>query len=429
MNRRLAVCCAPQLVIALDFSLLTVSAPALAADLDLAPGTLKWAFSAYSLAFGGVLLLAGRVADVWERKPVLVGGLLTYVVGASGTAAASGGATLIAARALQGTGAAVMVPAALALLMQSFSDARDRRSALAAYGVAVSTGFVVGGILGGSVLAVAGWRTALGAGCLLGAVALVATVTADLPRSQMRPRARGLDVPGAVFACALAVSLSAGVGGGFGRGASAALVAATVIFAALLRAQESRVVDPLLPPQLLRLPATRAACATAALVTGTGVAAVLLLSIDLQEVRGYSSLQTGLAFGAFGCAALLGGRVARVVATAHGSGAVMASGLAIQGVSVGALGVAPSVLPALLTGLAIFGFGHVMANAGVPMVALVDLDEIDHGTVAGVVATASYAGAAIGPLVAFTVATDRALVACGAVAVAGAIAVRIAFRA
>ncbi|HEX8101664.1 MAG TPA: MFS transporter [Solirubrobacteraceae bacterium] len=375
MSRRLALCCAPQLIVALDFALLGVSAPAIRADLHLGDAAFAWLFSAYSVTFGALLLIAGRAADALGRRPVLAAGLALFAAGATLVATAGTAPVALAARAAQGAGAALMTPAALALLSEAFPEGAERRRALAVYGVVISGGFVAGSLIGGIAGGALGWRASL----LLDAVpALAALVLLAAERRQPSHAGEQRD-------------------------------AATLPRGGWDRAQVA------------------AACAAVLVLTATGVGAVVLLTLHLQEVRGYGALETGLAFTAFGSTALAGGAAARRVAARHGPLRAAALGLAVQGAALAALGaVSLNTAAALLAGLAAFGLGHTAANAAIPMAALAGAPPVRHGVVGATLATVQFLGAAAGPLAAVALGRAAGLSAAGLACLATAAALGVA---
>ena len=341
-RRALLTCCAPQLLVAVDFALLAVAAPSARDELGLSDAGVRWLFSAYSLAFGCLLLPAGRLADHVGPLAPLRSGIAVFALGSAIAATAPTMAVLVGARVLAGAGAAAMTTAALALLSSSTREGAERRRAMSTYGAAVAVGFVLGALAGGALASAASWRLLFLAVSCLGVAALLLSRGLDPPARTRRTRRR----------------LS-------GR---AAFDAPVVV-----------------------------ACAGGLCVTATGVAATVLVTQYLQEGLRLSPFQAGAALAAFGAAFLPAARLIRRL----DDGQAGWLGLAVQAAAVLALawGVAAGSLAALLPALAVFGFGHVVANAGVALIALRAVPAGRHGAVVGVLTTAQYLGGALGPLV------------------------------
>jgi len=401
--RRLALCCSPQLLIAFDFSAMTISVAPLAAELSMPRQQIPLVFAAYSLPFGSLLLCCGWLVDRVGARRCLTAGLALFACGAAGSSVAPGVAVLLASRAVEGAGAAAMAPAALALTTASFPAAADRRRALSWYATSISLGFVLGALAAGAAGQAAGWRLAVASTGAAAAAALGGALAMRDPRGAASGGAgAGAAAAGAATAAAIAGSLalcalSAGLAS---PGAVAACGAAAIVLAASGRALGRRARAPLVPRGLAIDTTFRLVVAGGALVTATGVTGTLLLSLYLQDLRAYAPMEVAGVFGAFGLTAFGGRRLAAALAARSGDLRVLGTGLAMQGAALAslalAIGLVPS-LPALLALTAAFGLGHVVANAGVAL-GIATAPAPWHGVAAAVVATAQYAGAALGPL-------------------------------
>ena len=404
MTPRLALCCAPQFLVAFDFSVMTVSVPQLAGGLPLAPGWVPLVFAAYSLPFGSLLLAGGRLVDRAGAGGCLVAGLALFACGAAGSAAAPGAAELLASRAVQGAGAAAMTPAALALTAASFPAGGARRLALSWYATSISIGFVLGALVAGPAGQVAGWRAAVASTGIAAAAALGAALAMRVARRCQARRGPEAGAAATVLATAAAMAgalglcaLSAGLAT---PGLLAACGASACALGAAARGLARRGRAPLVPRRLLLDGAFRLVIAGGALVTATGVTGTLLLSLYLHDVRAYTPTEVAGVFSAFGLTAFGGRRLAAALAHRSGDLRVLGTGLALQGAALAslalAIGLVPS-LPALLALTAAFGLGHVVANAGVAL-GIATAPAAWHGIATAVVSTAQYAGAALGPL-------------------------------
>jgi EmrB/QacA subfamily drug resistance transporter len=294
----LAVISLAQLMIALDATIVSIALPSAQAALGASDVDRQWVVTAYTLAFGGLLLLGGRIADSLGRKRA-------FMVGLAGFAAASvlGGAApsfgvLVAARALQGAFAALLAPTALSLLAVSFTQSKERATAFAVYGSIAGSGAAIGMLLGGALTQYFAWRWCLYVNLPIAGIAAVGG-WGVLPASSRRA-SRDFDIPGVLLVTAGLVSLvyacSAAVMAGWFSGGVIGLLVASVVLLALFALRESRTANPLLP---LRLLADRNR-AGAYITVGLGVAgmfgAFLFLTYYMQAVLHYTPLQAGLGF-------------------------------------------------------------------------------------------------------------------------------------
>jgi MFS family permease len=421
VRRTRATCCAPPFLAAMDFALVAVAAPVVARDAGLSAGTVAWLFSASSLPFGALLALSGRLAGRVGRLRMIRLGLLVFAAGAAVVVAGRSPGVLLAGRALQGTGAALMTPAALAHLTAATAAGEPRRRALAAYGASVAAGFTSGAVAGGALIAVAGWREAVAVEAI---AALGAAGAAGGPEAAA---ARALDLGGALGCGLLVLALTLTAGSAIPPEAGVVVLAVLV---PVLLAHERRAAEPLLAPALLRLQATRRAALGGALVTATGVPAIVLVTLQVEGARRSTPLEAGLLLGCFGAAAPLAQRAsAGPSRAARTPRRLLASGLAVQGAAIMGLGPLGQVAwPAgLAAALAVFGAGHVAANAGAAMTATASVASERRDDAAALLATAQYAGAACGPL-ALLPAGGGTLPA-GALACAAALSVALPWRA
>ncbi|MGO4752684.1 MFS transporter, partial [Streptomyces sp. 2MCAF27] len=294
----LAVIGVAQLMVVLDATIVNIALPSAQQDLGFSDGDRQWIVTAYALAFGSLLLLGGRIADLFGRKMTFLVGL----VGFAGASAFGGAATsfqmLVAARALQGVFGALLAPAALSLLTVTFTDARERAKAFGVYGAIAGSGGAIGLLLGGVLTEHLDWRWTLYVNLAFAVVAVIGG--AVLLQRSTRDTSVTIDIPGAVL-----------VGGGlFGLvyGFSNAeshdwdspatfgfLVAGAVLLAAFTWWQ-TRAPHPLLPLRIL-LDRNRGASFVSVLISGAGMFGVFLfLTAYLQQSLGYTPIRTGLAF-------------------------------------------------------------------------------------------------------------------------------------
>ncbi|WP_405917161.1 MFS transporter [Streptomyces sp. NBC_00728] len=338
----LFVLCAAQFMVALDFSVLNVALPVLGTDLGMSRSALQWAITAFALPSGGFLLLFGRIGDLFGRRRLFLAGLALFGTASLLAALAWDPASFLTGRALQGLGAAAIVPTGMSLLTTTFPEGPARDRALGISGTLLSLGFTVGMVAGGVLTDVLGWRSTMG---LLSLFALIVLPLAPglLPASGAegtagdgdRPR---LDVPGAVTVTggllALIYALSTAAERGFGgTDVIATLVAGVLLLGAFVRI-ESRADAPLVSLAMLRR-RTVAWGNLGGLVTFSMMSTVVfVLTLYLQETLGLSAFETGLVFGAQGVLSAAAGVYAPKVIGRFGARRTLVGSLAGQGLFV-----------------------------------------------------------------------------------------------
>jgi len=410
----LVLLCGVQTVLVLDVTIVGVALPALQRDLGFSEAGLQWVVSAYVLGFGGLLLAAGRMADVLGRRPVLIAGVALFGAASAACALAAGPAELIAARAVQGAGAALAAPAALSAITTEVPEGPARRRALALWGAAAPLGGALGLVAGGALTQGAGWPAVFWINVPLTAagIALAPTLLSPGRPAPGGPRRR-LDVGGALTGTAgltlLVLALTRAERAGAAPDVLAAGAGATLALAAFVALQRRRT-DPLLALGVFaRRPFTRATL-VAVLLTATTSPLLFFVTLQLQRVQGFSPLEAGLAFAPFTGilvgASLLAPRAIARVGAAH----TMALGLAaIAAGSVVLLGISPSggyataVLPSGVLWACGLGAGSVASTtAGTGA-----LPARDQGAASGVLNTAAQVGTALGLAVLVAVAAAR----------------------
>ncbi|HVM67775.1 MAG TPA: MFS transporter, partial [Acidimicrobiales bacterium] len=348
-----------QFMVVLDFSIINVALPSIGTGLHVATATLQWLVSAYAVAFGGFLLLGGKLADVAGRTRLYRIGLVVFVVASAAGGLAVEPALLIASRAVQGLGAALLAPAALSLLVTSWTGEKERSRALGTYGAIVSTGFAAGAMLGG-LLVQATWRLVFFVNVPVGA-ALLATSFRLLPPDTPNRGTRS-DVPGALLVTAGVAVLVLAVTRAGDTLAVAQPSALAAVGAGLLLAfvaWERRAPSPLFDVAILKDRSILGANFALLMLGALSAGEVLLVTLYLQEGRHLSPVVTGLCFlpqaaGAF----LLAGPASRSV-PALGPRRVLAIAMAVALVALAgaALAINGGVLPVLLLMLLLIGVG------------------------------------------------------------------------
>jgi EmrB/QacA subfamily drug resistance transporter len=361
----LATLCGATFMTGLDYSIITVSLPEIGRSLSFgSTSELQWVVTAFLLATAVLLPLAGRLADVVGRRRLFIAGVVTFAVFSLLAGLSTAPGMLVAARAGQGVGAAAIGPTAIALMSAAFPEGPQRTRAFAVNGALLSLGFVVGTIAGGVILSGLSWRwtmlvlVALGTVILIAAIALLPSDTDRIPRRLDTPGA--LLVGGGLFALVYAVSTGADAGWSSTPTLSA-VVAAALLLAAFV-AVEARHPSPLIPLGLLNRPTVKWSALVGLVTFGMVGGTTLMLTLYMQDVLGYSPIETGFGFLAEGFAALVGGYLAVRVISARGNSQTMTIGLVVQAVSIAAMTSLPAhgALAILLATSGAMGLAHIL---------------------------------------------------------------------
>ena len=284
----LAFIAVAQLMIALDATIVSIALPSAQAGLHASDADRQWVVTAYTLAFGGLLLLGGRIADLLGRKRAFVTGLTGFALASMIGGAAPTFAVLLAARALQGAFAALLAPTALSLLAVSFTEPKERATAFAVYGSIAGSGAAIGFLLGGVLTQYLTWRSCLYVNIPIAVAALIgASVVLPSPRVQARPT---FDAPGVALVSAGMVALV------YGTTYSTSVLVLAFVLLALFIVREALTQNPLLPLRIALDRNRGGAYLTLGLTIAAMFGAFLILTYYFQVVLRYSPLQAGLAF-------------------------------------------------------------------------------------------------------------------------------------
>jgi len=294
-----AMACLASFMVVMDGSIVNVALPAMQRDLRLSHEAQQWVIDAYLLSFGGCMLLAARAGDLYGRRPVLLAGLCLFTLSSLAGGLADGAALLLAARAVQGIGAAVLATSSMTLVMAAtHHDKQARASALSLWAALNSAGFALGVVIGGLLTEGAGWRWVMFVNVPVG-LALMAGIASSLlapPARASRPR---LDLPGALASTLGSVLLVYGITQSTARGWDAPAVLGAVASAlglfALFVAIERRSASPLVRLSIFRLPGLAAGNLLMLCLGALLAASIYLVSTSLQQVAGYGARDTGLA--------------------------------------------------------------------------------------------------------------------------------------
>lgn len=390
-----------QLLIGLDYNIVFVALPEIA-SLGFSAETLQWVVGAYAIAFGGFLLLCGRLTDTVGRRRMFFAGLALFAIGSILGAAAVSEWMLILGRGIQGLGGAALAPSTLALLSVGFAEGEVRNRALGVWGAAGSSGMVLGSILGGVLTDAFGWRSVFAINVPLVLVVVLLTLRA-VPADGEAPRLGRIDIPGAVLATAAAVLIVVGftfaAENGWSSPATLTFLLAGIISASVLLAVESRTRDPLLDIRNFRnRHLATGTLSTFLFMAGFGATAYFL-TMYFQRTRGLSPIVTGLAFVIPCIGVLLGTNIGARLATRAGLRTAMAIGQAI-----GLIGVAAFALVVddrtdwtiVLALAALFSIGQGIVLTTMYATATTDTPETEQGTASGIATAGQQLGGAIG---------------------------------
>jgi EmrB/QacA subfamily drug resistance transporter len=294
----LGVIALAQMLVVIDTTIVTIALPSVQRSIGLSADSRQWVITAYTLAFGGALLLGGRLGDRFGRKRMLFIGVLGFALASAAGGAAVNPAMLIAARALQGCFAAILAPSTLALLTLIFVSGRARGKAFGIYSAALMAGAAVGLILGGLLTQYASWRWCLYVNAPLALIVVIGGTV--LPTDSLQPNRPALDIPGAALSCGGMGLLVYGLAESGAEGWSSALVigslAGAVALLAVFLMLEAHTRKPLLPPRVLASRRRGGALLAITVNTFAMLGMFLFMTYQLQSVMGYSPVDAGLAF-------------------------------------------------------------------------------------------------------------------------------------
>jgi EmrB/QacA subfamily drug resistance transporter len=418
----LLVIATAQLMVVLDASIVTVALPRIQSALGFSDSNLEWIVNAYALTFGGLLLLGGRAGDLLGRRRMLIAGLLVFSAASLAGGLATSQAWLLAARAVQGVGGAIVAPTALALIATTFPEGKQRSRAMGVYSAMSVAGTVVGLIAGGLLVTYVSWRWVMFVNVPIGIVVAFAA-PAVLPAAPRRGGGR-LDLPGAITGTAGVTALVYGLtnaatsANGVSHWGDAKVVASLTAGAALLAVFaviEARSHHALLPVRLLRS-RDRVGANLIMLAMGTAILGMFVfLSLFVQDVWGYSALRTGVSFLPVTVVMLVGSLTAASLVPRIGArplllagGTAISSGLYwLSRVTEHGTYAAGLLGPGLVIGV---GFGLLVVP--LTLVGLARVPEADSGAAASLLNAGRQVGGSIGlavlGTVAWTVASDSA---------------------
>jgi EmrB/QacA subfamily drug resistance transporter len=410
--RAFALLAAAYFMTIVDFTIVNVSLPTIARDLHLSATGLQWVVTAYALTLGGFLLLGGRAADLLGRRRILILGLALFTTASLACALATSDAPLIAGRAVQGLGGAIMLPAALSIVMNMFEEGAERNKALGIWGglgaAAGTTGLIAGGIL----TKYAGWQSIFYVNVPIGVVAL-ALAPRIIPDSRLVGTGRRFDVLGAIVGTGglvlLVDAISQAPQYGWVATRTIVLLAASVAVLITFLVIESRVKDPLLPPSIFRLRMLAGANVAGLLLGGSFFAFVFAGTLYMQQVLHYTALQTGAAWLAASVTSMALAGISQLLVTRIGPKVVIAFGMTLIGAGIiwaTQVPVHGHFLANLAGPFLVAGAGTAFSFIPISVAALAGVTEHQSGLASGLLNTSTQIGGAIGTAIASSVAAS-----------------------
>jgi len=409
----LILCCLAQFMVILDVSVVNVALPSIRGDLGFSAVNLQWVVNAYTLTFAGFLLLGGRAADLLGHRRVFIGGLLLFALASLAGGLASDQGQLIAARAAQGLGGAVVAPVTLSILTTTFPEGAERNRALAAWGAMGAAGGAAGGLIGGVLTDLLGWEWILFINVPIGVG--IAVAARRFVRSRLATAAgeRHYDVAGALTVTAGLVLVTFAIVrtdvNGWGSAATLGVMAAGLALLAAFVAIEARFSRRPLVPLAIFAGRVLSAANVCVFFMGSAVFAMwYFVSLYLQQVLGFSPIQAGLAFLPMTLAIAAASTVAGRLTSRIGPGRVLAGGMSLIAVGMLAFSFVDAdgsylgdvLVPGVLTATGI-GFSFVP----VTIAALAGVEGGQAGLASGLVNTSRQFGGSLGLAVLATVAS------------------------
>jgi EmrB/QacA subfamily drug resistance transporter len=398
----LAVTVTAQFMVVLDVSVVNVALPAIKHDLHFSQESLQWVITAYSILFGGTLLLGGRLADLLGRRRLFMTGVAVFTLGSLLSGLAWSERALIVTRGLQGLGGALLAPAALSIVVITFREGRERNVALAVWGAVSAGGGAAGVLLGGVLTSYLSWPWIFFVNLPVG-LAVLAVSPWLVGESRAALAHRHFDLAGAVSITTglmvLVYAITRASQHGWSNHVTVGLLATAAALIAVFVGIEARSSGPLLPLRIFRLRTLSAANATMLVIGASAFGQFFLLSLYLQEVLRYSAVETGVAFVAITVTIAAGSNLAQSLTTRLGARPVLSAGLLLTAAGAALYAQMPAdghyfwnVFPALL----LSGLGLGLSFVPVTIASLTGVQPADAGVASGLINTSRQIGGSIG---------------------------------
>jgi EmrB/QacA subfamily drug resistance transporter len=405
----LALVCVAMFMTVLDVSIVNVALPSIKNSLGVGESSLQWVLIAYTITFGGLLLLGGRAADLLGRRRMFMIGMALFAVASLACGFAGSIGVLVAARAVQGIGAAIVSPATLSIITTTFEEGSERNKALGIWGAMGGSGAAAGVLFGGILTKYAGWEWVFFVNVPVAVIVLL--LTRAVVRESRVTGMRGFDIGGATTITAslallvYGISKAPDVGWGSGR-TIGFLVAAAVLFAAFL-VIEKKHPAPMMPFDIFRTKTVTGANVAGFLLGAVVFANFFLLTLYVQQVLHYSALKTGLTFLATAGTVIPVAGLSQALVTRFGPRPVMAAGLALITAGMvwyAQIPVHASFASDLLPGYLMVGIGMAFSFIPMSIAALAGVRPDEAGLASGLINTSQQIGGALGVAIAATVA-------------------------
>lgn len=402
----LSVIATAQLMVVLDDTIANIALPTLQNELGISAANLPWVINAYILAFGGLLLFGGRLGDLYGRRRMLQVGMTIFTIASLFVGLAQDSTSIITARGLQGLGAALTAPNALALIATTFPEGKERNRAMAVYGAMSGLGIIAGLILGGLLTGLLGWRWAFFINIPIGLAVLVGSRTlAEAELHKGRPDLAGA-LTSIVGMAALVYGIARGGEHGWTDSITLAAFATAAILLPLFLILQSHNSDPLLPPRLFR-ERNRVGSYLAMLLLGFGpMGMIYLLTLYLQHILGYSPIMTALSFLPFAAGIILGAGISSKLAIQLAPRMIAAPGALIGSAALvwlATIGAELNYIWHFLPAAFLTGFGFAMAVIPLALTAVKGVHAQETGIASALYNASQQIGVALGLAVLSTI--------------------------
>ena len=403
-----------QFVIVIDASIVNVALPSIGAHLHFSRDDLTWVVNSYTLTFGGFLLLGGRMADLLGRRRMFMLGLVVFSLASLAGGLAQSETWLIAARAVQGLGAAIVSPAALSIITTTFADGAERNRALGIWGAVAGAGGAAGVLLGGVLTSGLSWRWVLFVNVPIGLIA-AALAPRTLVESRREAAGSTFDIPGAVTVTAglalLVYAVVDAVNVGWGSSRTIACLAAAVLLLIAFVVIELRATDPLMPFSIFRLRTLRGANIVGLLIGMSLFSMFFFISLYLQDVMDYTPIKTGIAYLPLAVGIIVSAGIASQLVTRLGFKIPLTLGMVLIAAALFWFAQVPAPNGAYISDilgpslLAAVGLG--LAFVPVTIAAVTGTEPEEAGLASGLINTSQQVGGALGLAILATVANSR----------------------
>jgi EmrB/QacA subfamily drug resistance transporter len=409
----LALLCMTQFMVVLDASIVNIALPTIGREVGISQENLSWVVNAYVLTFGGFLLLGGRMADLLGRRRIFMAGLVIVAVASLFAGFAPNEGVLIAARAGQGLGAAIIAPSALSIVTTIFRDGSERNKALGAWGAVAGSGGAAGVLLGGVLTDSLGWEWVLWVNVPV-ALLVLALTPGLIPESRSESQTRTFDLAGAVTVTAglslLVYAIVDAESAGWGSTKTIGLLAAAVALLGVFTLIERRSEAPLVPFTIFRKRTLTGANVVGLMVGGSLFAMFFFLTLYMQQVLGYSPIKAGLSYLPLSIGIIVSAAVASQLVTKIGFKPVLVVGMILiaaglvwfSAISVDGVLATDILGPSLLAAVGL-GFAYVTTT----IAAVSGIEDSEQGLASGLINTSQQVGGALGLAILATVANSR----------------------